>query len=101
LRPPARAPPFPYTTLFRSDVGTALGGGDAGLLVPPGDPAALAAALDRLLSNPGRARSLGTCAARRAAAEYAERLMTRRYNSLYQDRKSTRLNSSHVSISYA
>lgn len=33
--------------------------GDTGLLVPPGDPAALAAALERLLRDPTRARAMG------------------------------------------
>jgi starch synthase len=33
--------------------------GDTGLLVPPADPVALAAALERLLGDPGRARTMG------------------------------------------
>jgi glycosyltransferase involved in cell wall biosynthesis len=33
--------------------------GETGLLVPPGDPVALAAALERLLGDPGRARAMG------------------------------------------
>ena len=33
--------------------------GDTGLLVPPGDPVALAAALERLLLDPSRARAMG------------------------------------------
>jgi glycosyltransferase involved in cell wall biosynthesis len=33
--------------------------GETGLLVPPGDPAALAAALERLLRDPTRARAMG------------------------------------------
>lgn len=33
--------------------------GETGLLVPPGDPVALAAALERLLCDPGRARAMG------------------------------------------
>lgn len=41
---------------------------ETGLLVPPGDPAALADAVRTLLSNPERARSMG-----RAAQSYARR----------------------------
>jgi glycosyltransferase involved in cell wall biosynthesis len=33
--------------------------GETGLLVPPGDPVALAAALERLLGDPARARAMG------------------------------------------
>jgi len=78
---------FAGRPIVASDVGevsTALAGGDAGLLVPPGDSVALAAALDALLSDPERARSLGARAALRAAAEYDGSRMIRRYISLYE-----------------
>src|SRR5690348_17954872 len=76
LRPPPRSTLFPYTTLFRS--------------------------ADRLV---GRLVVLG----RRVAAAAADRevhlelglLLERRDVRLGVDRKSTRLNSSHPSISYA
>jgi len=42
--------------------------GETGLLVPPGDPGAIAAAVSSLLDNPELARRLG-CAARRLIAE--------------------------------
>jgi glycosyltransferase involved in cell wall biosynthesis len=41
--------------------------GRTGLLVPPGDVPALAAALDRVLHEPGLAERLGRCAAERSA----------------------------------
>jgi hypothetical protein len=41
--------------------------GDAGVLVPPGDPTALAAALHRVLSDESFAASLGAAGHRRAA----------------------------------
>ncbi len=44
--------------------------GDAGVLVPPGDPGALAAAVDRLLMDPGARAELGARGRQRAAARY-------------------------------
>jgi glycosyltransferase involved in cell wall biosynthesis len=77
---------FTGCPIVASDVGqvaAALGRGDAGVLVPPGDAAALAAALDDLLSDPARARLLGERARRRAAAEYDVSHMVRCYRSVY------------------
>ena len=45
--------------------------GVTGRLVPPRDPAALAAALTQLLAEPGLRRRLGTAGAARAAARYS------------------------------
>ena len=45
--------------------------GKTGLLIPPRDPAALAAALSELLHNPGYARRLGAAGKQRAAARYS------------------------------
>jgi glycosyltransferase involved in cell wall biosynthesis len=67
------------------EVGHALGDGDAGVLVPPGDATALAGAVDALLSDPDRARWLGECAAARAAAEYDVAQMVGRYAHLYTE----------------
>src|SRR5690625_6303682 len=77
MRPPPTPTLFPYTTLFRSDDGT--GGRRPGLL-PAG--AFLVRGLRAGLAidqHPARTRDLH----------------------VHQDRKSTRLNSSHVAISYA
>jgi glycosyltransferase involved in cell wall biosynthesis len=54
----------------------ALDDGHAGLLVPPHDPEALAAAIRRLLSDPGLARSL-RARAREGAARYSTARMSR------------------------
>lgn len=67
------------------EVAVALAGGEAGLLVEPGDPAALASALDRLLRDPAQGRELGERAARRAAAEYDVSRMVRRYVAVYEE----------------
>ena len=61
----------------RPIVATAAGGvpeivadGAEALLVPPRDPAAMAAAMERLLDDPGLAASLGAAAHERVAAEF-------------------------------
>ncbi len=59
-------------------VGSAVGGipevvadGQTGLLVPPGDPGALAAALNALVADPERAAALGRAGRARAVAEFS------------------------------
>jgi starch synthase len=44
--------------------------GETGLLVPPGDPEALAAALNILLRDPDRAQAMGQAGRKRAVAEF-------------------------------
>jgi starch synthase len=44
--------------------------GETGLLVPPGDPAALAEALNALIGDPARAGAMGAAGRKRAAAEF-------------------------------
>src|SRR5690349_24203640 len=80
LRRPPRSTLFPYTTLFRSDRGHGIGGG-GGLDVVCG----------RAQRRHGPSAWLGGTG--RAGGR---RSVVRK-----QDRKSTRLNSSHVEISYA
>src|SRR5690349_23931899 len=83
LRPPPRSPLFPYTTLFRSRARRPVGRSSRVRTavqplrgVVPGNPGALREGVveDRGVPRVGRLRT---------------------------DRKSTRLNSSHVEISYA
>src|SRR5438067_3746373 len=76
LRRPPSSTLFPYTTLFRSG-----GLADAGV---SSEPAALAYGLDFI-----------------PLAEERFDLLLPAKHAASQDRKSTRLNSSHVSISYA
>src|SRR5699024_12688928 len=80
--PPPRSSLFPYTTLFRSDVALRTEAAHAVLIVDdqgPGIP-------------PDK---------RNAMLEPFTRMDMSRNRSTGGDRKSTRLNSSHVSISYA
>src|SRR2546426_8787841 len=86
IRRPPRSTLFPYTTLFRSEAGvvTAPRARDH----PAGRSGAGEGRLERL-----RRRSL-------ARDERAHR-QTQRYPDSHIDRKSTRLNSSHLVISYA
>ena len=65
------------------EVGAALAGGEAGILVKAGEPAPLARALEDLLTDASRARELGARARHRAAAEYDVSHMVRRYGSIY------------------
>ena len=77
---------FAALPIVASDVGeirTALAGGAAGVLVPPGDVPALAGALARVLGDPGAARALGARAAERGVAEYDLARTVERYAGLY------------------
>lgn len=57
--------------------------GRDGLLVPPGDPAALADALDILLTQPQRRQQLAQAAGERAEKEFTVDVMADRYEALY------------------
>jgi glycosyltransferase involved in cell wall biosynthesis len=78
--------------LGRPVVATAVGGvpglvhdGDTGLLVPPGDPAALAAAIARVLDDPDLGSSLGAAGAKLVEAEYSLEAMVRQIESIYDE----------------
>ncbi len=66
--------PMVATTSVGAVAGGLVRDGETGLVVPAGDPAALAQAIDRLLMNPGLRSRLGE-AARRAAAFYTYEAM--------------------------
>jgi glycosyltransferase involved in cell wall biosynthesis len=56
-----------------------------GKLVPPGDPAAVAAAIVALLSDSRSRRAMGVRARERVAAEFSASTMAQRYGQLYRD----------------
>ena len=59
--------------------------GVTGLVVPPGDDAGLAAALQRLLDDPALARRLGAAGKERAEHEFTAEIMVDRTLSLYRE----------------
>jgi glycosyltransferase involved in cell wall biosynthesis len=59
--------------------------GRTGLLVTPGDPEALADALDRVLSHPDEARTLGAEGRRIARERFSQERMLSRLVELYED----------------
>jgi glycosyltransferase involved in cell wall biosynthesis len=73
-------------------VATAVGGtpevvadGETGLLVPPRDPAALAAALRRLLEDPELRRRFGEAGRRRVAERFTAKAMEEKILELYAE----------------
>jgi glycosyltransferase involved in cell wall biosynthesis len=80
-----------YMESARPIVATRVGGvpdliedGVNGLLVDPGDEAALAAAIERMLADPEAARRMGEAARDRRRREFTVDLMVRRFEALYE-----------------
>ena len=65
-------------------LGPAMGGEPAGLLVTAADDAALAVALERLLTDPAVAQQLGAQGKQRFLAHYSSAAMAARYQDFYQ-----------------
>lgn len=57
--------------------------GSTGLIVPPGDPQALATAIGRLASDPGRAAAMGRAGRTRAVGQFSLEAMVARYQGIY------------------
>src|ERR687883_1136863 len=88
---------FSYTCLQamacgRPVVATTMGGipevvvdGETGLLVPPGDPAALAAALQRLIGDARLRRRLGRAGREQAVQRYAHRTVAQQNLAVYAE----------------
>ena len=65
--------------------GTREAAGGAGVLVPAADPVALAQALEAVLADPDRARTLGEAGRRRVLFRYGIQLVARRHLDLYRE----------------
>jgi glycosyltransferase involved in cell wall biosynthesis len=81
-----------YMAAGRPIVATAVGGnvellqgGKNGLLVPPGDAGALAAAIQRLLEDPALAARLASAARRRVEEHHSREAMVRRFEAFFED----------------
>jgi glycosyltransferase involved in cell wall biosynthesis len=59
--------------------------GETGLLVPPGDPGALAAGIQRLLDDPDLARRMGEAGQQRAQALFSAERMAAQTGALYEE----------------
>src|SRR5205085_180032 len=87
---PAGAPLIEYMAAGKAAVATRVGGrpalveeGVTGLLVPPRDPEALAAAIGELLRDPGRRAAMGERGRERQRQDYDQDVMVRRFETLY------------------
>ncbi|USQ84501.1 GT4 family glycosyltransferase PelF [Streptomyces phaeoluteigriseus] len=86
---------FPFTLIEamscgRATVSTDVGGvreavGDTGLVVPPRDPAAMAAAALELLRDPARRRAMGEAARLRVIEQFTLRQTIDTFRSIYQE----------------
>lgn len=80
----AMAANLPIVATRVGDAATLVGGPDpAGLLVPPADPAALAAAVEHLIRDPDQRRALAREGRKRYEAHYTIDRMVERYAGLY------------------
>src|SRR3712207_8556424 len=85
IRRPPRSTLFPYTTLFRSEVRLDAGG----------------VAVEEEADGPRGGEHCGLCVAVAVQLAESNRLVPGLAGGGEEDRKSTRLNSSHANISYA
>lgn len=79
----AAARPIVATTV--GGIPDAVRDGESALLVPAADPAALAAAVGRLLDDPALARRLGAAARRTAEQRYGIETVARRIEAVYRE----------------
>jgi glycosyltransferase involved in cell wall biosynthesis len=81
----AMAEGAPVVASRHAGIGEAVEDGRTGLLVPPGDATALAAALRRLLDAPDTARAMGQEARRVALDRFDAMTQSRRLEEIFRD----------------
>ena len=81
----AQAAGVPVVAFAAGGVPEAIADGVTGLLAPPGNPAALAEAVIRLLDDPNLRRQFGTAAAARIRTEFSPAPMVDAYLTLYRE----------------
>jgi glycosyltransferase involved in cell wall biosynthesis len=82
--PEAMAASLPVVSTAVGGIPSVVRDGETGLLVPPGDAAALRAALVSLHADRQRAHAMGTAARQLAEAQYSKQRMVSDYLALYQ-----------------
>ncbi len=68
---------LPIVSSDVGDIAAALDHGEAGVVVPPGDPSALASAIDALAADPSRRARIGRNAERNALSRYSPQRLAR------------------------
>ena len=76
---------LPVVATAVGSVAEAVEDGETGFVVPPGNRAALVAALRRLIDDPGLRLALGDAGRARARREFTARAMAARYERLYDE----------------
>lgn len=80
----AMAASLPIVASDVEGIADQLGGGSAGVVVPPNDPAALAEAIGALVAQPDRARQLAVAADARQREHYSDVSMARMVSDVYR-----------------
>jgi glycosyltransferase involved in cell wall biosynthesis len=81
----AMAASRPVVATAIGGIGEAVADGETGLLVPPGDPVALAGAIRRLLSDPSLALRMGAAGKVRVQRDFSAETMLRRVTEVYDE----------------
>jgi len=81
----AQAAGVPTVATTVGAIPTVIRDGVTGMLVPPGDSAAIAGSIARLLENPDAARAMAVAGAERVRHTFSAEVMARKYLDLYRE----------------